>query len=273
MDSVRDRAAVVTGGAGGIGLAIARALLHGGASVTLVDVDQRALDTALADLDEPLASSAVVDVADRHAMQELAAELDDRHGGTDILVNNAGVSCKGAVWELSAGDWQWVLDVCLWGTINGIAAFVPAMVARGRAAHVVNTGSMMSFGSAPYGGPYQVAKQGVAAISETLQFELAERAPHVGVTLLCPGYTATNIGTSDRTRSSRYGGAAPTPGRPSQRHDVTRADPAAIADITIEAILSGRFYALADWDAWRPVVHERFDAIVRQDQPVPVVLS
>ncbi len=285
MRALAGRVAVVTGAASGIGSALAARLGAEQTRLVLADVDEVALR---ATADRLRAGGAEVlavptDVTDPAAVDRLASAATERFGQVHLLVNNAGVGVKGPAWELSLADWEWVMGVCFWGVVHGIRSFLPAMVAHGDEAHVVNTSSMMGLGAAALGGPYQAAKQAVTALSETLYFDLGDRAPQVGVTLLCPGYVATRIGEGGRNRPARFGGpqvppavAQPTPATPTldgqpapgaqpasaQPGSARPVPPEQIADLAVAAVLANRFYALADWDVWRPLVAARFDAIV-----------
>ena len=267
--------AVVTGAASGIGFALSSAFADEGMNVLMLDIEPSALLAAASRLEHTGANVEVLvtDVTSPSDLQRAATFADERFGGADIIANNAGVSVKGRAWELTLADWQWVVDVCLWGTINGITAFVPGMVERSRPAHVLNTGSMMALGAHANGAPYQAAKSAIAAISESLQFDLEEAAPHVGVTLLCPGYTATNIRSGSRNRQKRYGTREPATYRsPPPVTSVVHADPAEIASLAIEAVKQRLFYAFADWDVWEPVVADRFDTLLARRPPRPLQL-
>jgi NAD(P)-dependent dehydrogenase (short-subunit alcohol dehydrogenase family) len=147
------------------------------------------------------------------------------------------------------------------------------MVAHGEEGHIVNTSSMAGLGGTPQGGPYEAAKHAVVAVSETLQFDLAEVAPHLGVSVLCPGYVDTNIRTSKRNRPERLGGTGSGPETaPRQPASAVRISPDRIADLTLAAIRDRQFYAFADWDIWRPIVADRFTALLEREPPVPVRL-
>ncbi|HVX19962.1 MAG TPA: SDR family NAD(P)-dependent oxidoreductase [Acidimicrobiales bacterium] len=288
MRDVAGKVAVVTGAASGIGHALAARLAGDGARLVLADVDGAALAEAAGGLRAGGAEVLAVptDVTDPTAVDRLASAAAERFGPVHLLVNNAGVGVKGPAWELSQADWEWVMGVCFWGVVHGIRSFLPAMVAHGDDGHVVNTSSMMGLGAAPLGAPYQAAKQAVTAVTESLWFDLRDRAPQIGVTLLCPGYVATRIGEGGRNRPARFGGptppaaigprpAAPNPNRsapdqPAPDQSAGAAQPASarpvppeqIADLALAAVRDNRFYALADWDVWRPLVAARFDAIL-----------
>ena len=205
-----EQVAVITGAASGIGSGLARAALARGMRVALADIDEAALQTFAGTLDGPV-SLCTVDVRDPASVEALADHAYAAFGQVDLLFNNAGVLIGGKSWDIPADKWTWQLQVNVLGVVHGIASFVPRMIAAGRPARVINTGSMASFIAAPYMGPYSASKFAVLAISETLALELqGEQAP-VSVSVLCPGPVQTDIfretvtmqddTTSDRTVS------------------------------------------------------------------------
>jgi len=123
------------------------------------------------------------------------------------VVNNAGVGPFGLIKDLTLKDWEWVLGVNLWGVIHGVTAFLPTLRANADGGHILNTGSVASFASAPSGGIYNAAKHAVWALTDTLAIELAAEGSKVHVTLLAPGTVSTNIGTSSRNRPEGLEGA------------------------------------------------------------------
>jgi NAD(P)-dependent dehydrogenase (short-subunit alcohol dehydrogenase family) len=277
MTMFQGKTAVVTGAASGIGLALAHRLAREGANIVLADVEPAPLEAATRSVRERGVEAIGVrtDVSDSEQVEALASTALSTFGKVHVLVNNAGVGCRGRAWELSEDDWRWVVDVCFWGVVHGIRSFVPGMIAHGENAYVVNTSSMMGLGTAPMGGPYQAAKHAVTAVSEGLQFDLREVAPQIKVTLLCPGYADTAIGSAARNRQARFGGPvapAATSAPKAQPRTAVRVPPEVIADLAIDAVREGRFYALADWGIWRPLVQDRFDAIIDQKDPVVVRL-
>ena len=186
------KVAVITGAASGIGSGLARMALERGMRVVLSDIDVGALETFAATLDGEVTTT-VVDVRDPTSVEALADHAYGVFGQVDLLFNNAGVLIGGKSWEVPADKWAWQLEVNVLGVVHGIAAFVPRMIAAGRPARVVNTGSMASFIASPYMGPYSASKFAVLAISETLALELqAEQAP-VSVSVVCPGPVQTAI--------------------------------------------------------------------------------
>jgi len=186
-----DKLAVVTGAAGGIGLAAARAFAGAGMRVVLVDRPGEALEQAAASMDGAVALSA--DVADRAAMAALAKEVVDRHGPVSVLMNNAGIGGGGDVFADPA-KWDEVLGVNLMGVIHGVQAFVPGMVEGEAPALVINTGSKQGITQPPGNTAYNVSKAGVKALTEGLAHSLRERTGRrVSAHLLVPGFTWTGM--------------------------------------------------------------------------------
>ncbi len=253
MQLQRGDVAVVTGAASGIGFGMAQAFADRGLHVVMADVEAAALADAVTRVEGSL--GVPTDVSDRAQVQALHDQAMARFGRVDVVCNNAGVGVTPrVVWEVHELDWQWVLGVNLWGVVHGVAVFVPGMVARGRG-HVVNTASVMGLGSWPMSGPYTVSKHGVVALSETLRTELAQRAPGVGVTVLCPSYVPTRIGDAARNRPAHL---TPTGEPPRPARDMTGHVPVAprtVGDQVVAAIEGGRFYL---------ATHPGQDAVVRQ---------
>lgn len=202
MREFKDKVAVITGGASGIGLAIARELAHKGCRLVLADVDELALGaakTALADVASEV-HCVRCDVSKFQDVESLAHSTLARFGKVHIVVNNAGVSITGPIWKLSLDDWRWVYDVNVWGVIHGIKAFVPILIAQGEGGHVVNTASLAAFNGIGEHAVYCSSKAAVLSISQALFSEMAGHKTGVGVTCLCPGMVATDIHKSWRNR-------------------------------------------------------------------------
>lgn len=191
------RAAVVTGAASGIGLAACRRFADRGMRVCMVDVDEQELDTARAQLADGVAGkqgdiiAIGADVASRRDMQALKDSVYDAFGEVALLMNNAVTRTEGHCWDRRE-EWQRALDVNLWGVINGVQCFVPAMLAAGAPAVIVNCGSKQGITNPPGKPAYNVCKAAVKAYSECLQHELRNQdGCRISAHLLIPGWTTT----------------------------------------------------------------------------------
>jgi NAD(P)-dependent dehydrogenase (short-subunit alcohol dehydrogenase family) len=195
MKDLRGKTAAITGAGGGLGRAMALAFAREGMHLALADVDEGALQETASLLSRPPVVSMRVDVSKEQDIQEFSRRIDRPF----LVCNNAGVSPLGAVWENSAGDWQWILGVNLWGVIHGVRAFAPRLIAQNEG-HIVNTASVAGLISPPGSGAYNVTKHAVVALSESLLHDLRERNSAVGVSVLCPAYVPTGISSSERNR-------------------------------------------------------------------------
>jgi NAD(P)-dependent dehydrogenase (short-subunit alcohol dehydrogenase family) len=193
MDPFKDRAAVITGGAGGIGLAMARAFAERGARLVLADLDEAALARAT----EALAAAGAqvlgvpTDVTKLGSVQALAAAALRRFGALHIVCNNAGVATFGEIRSATHSDWEFTMGVNFWGVVHGVETFVPLLIEQGAGGHIVNTASMAGLVGMQWLGIYSASKFAVVGLTEALHRELK---PHgIGVSVLCPMIVATGI--------------------------------------------------------------------------------
>jgi NAD(P)-dependent dehydrogenase (short-subunit alcohol dehydrogenase family) len=271
---VRDlegKVAVVTGGASGIGRAMAAQFANDGMHVVIADVEAPALEATAAELG---VVGVQTDVADEASVQALADQVVDRFGTAHVLCNNAGVGGGGQIADLTIADWKWVLDVNLWGVIHGLHSFLPHLLANSDGGHVVNTASMAGLFASAGMGPYNATKFAVVAISETLSKELQASGSSVGVSVLCPGFVRTNIFDSQRNRPEALRNATKAVGDARMRNDVlkrfldTAMDPAEVARHVRDAIVDDRFWITTHPEFFNAVT-ERADDIVAGRNPVP----
>ena len=202
MDQVRDKVAFITGGAGGIGLAIARSLGRRGARVMLADIDETQLGSAVSDLRNSgiEAAPVVCDVADAASVREASERTLERFGAVHILINNAGVFVGGRTGNIPLDDWRWIVDVNLMGVVHGVETFVPIIAAQKQGGYVINTASMAGHWAVGDLGPYNATKFAVVGYSETLRRDL--RRDGIGVSVLCPALVRTRIHESMAARPS-----------------------------------------------------------------------
>ncbi len=206
MRDFRDRVAVITGGASGIGLAVARALGREGAKVVLADIEGRALEGAVSLLEGERveALGVVTDVSDRSAVERLADAAWKRFGAAHVIMHNAGVAVFGPVQEMKQEDWKWAVDVNLWGPIYGVEAFLPRMLSGGEEGHMVFTASFAGLVPNRSLAPYNVTKAAVVALAESVYKDL--RGTGIGASVLCPMRVSTRIDQSARNRPAELGG-------------------------------------------------------------------
>jgi NAD(P)-dependent dehydrogenase (short-subunit alcohol dehydrogenase family) len=202
MKEFKGKIAVITGGASGIGLGIARRCVREGMNVVLADINEVDLSNAEEDLKNRGVTVIGVrtDVSKRGDVQALADRTLETFGAVHLLVNNAGVGAGTSPWESTWNDWEWVIGVDLWGVINGVKIFTPIMVSQNTECHIVNTSSIAGMIAFMHSAPYQVAKHAVVALSENLSVALEKRNALVRVSVLCPGYVKTQTMDSERNR-------------------------------------------------------------------------
>jgi len=249
MKELQGKVAVVTGGASGIGRAVAEAAAAAGMKVVLADIEEAALKETEAAMGTSGAEvfSVVTDVSVGSSVEELRDKALARFGAVHFVHNNAGVAVGGPLWTVSEADWTWVLGVNLWGVIHGIRVFVPVLLEQGEG-HVVNTASLAGLTSPGMLGPYNVTKHAVVTMSETLYRDLEAIGSRVGVSVLCPGFVQTRIAESERNRPD-WAPAAPVP-QGVEFQGVVRnlvaggIPPADVAEKVLYAVRNNRFYIL-----------------------------
>jgi NAD(P)-dependent dehydrogenase (short-subunit alcohol dehydrogenase family) len=202
MQDFRNKIAVVTGGASGIGLGIARALASEGAHVVIADLDAGAAKQAADGLRSAGVRSLAVatDVRRSESVEALARAVKQEMGGVDLVFNNAGVYLGGPMRRATEDDWRFVLDVNLDGVFRVGQTFTKLLLEQGRGGYVVNTASVGGFLSYGAGVAYTVSKYGVVAYSEAMRVDLEPEG--IGVSTLCPGPIDTNLPASDRIRGA-----------------------------------------------------------------------
>src|SRR5476651_1447619 len=220
MQDLSGKVAFITGGASGIGLSMAQAFGAEGMAVMLADIEEAALERALAALRKRQirAEGVVADVASRASVQTAAAAALAAFGKVHVVCNNAGIGAGGPFGTVAPSDWDWVIDVNLKGVVYGMEAFAPLIEQHGEGGHFVNTASLAGMVSPAGMEPYCATKFAAVAMSEGWAEQLAPK--NIGVSVLCPGFVRTRINESRRNRQAAYGPderAPPPPDAPPDR--------------------------------------------------------
>jgi len=250
MKDFAGKAAFITGGAGGIGFAMARAFGQRGMKVAIADVEGETCAEAVETLrrDGIEAIGCACDVSDRESLAEAAAKAFASFGKVHILCNNAGVSRAGPIETVASSDWDWVIGVNLKGLVHGLQLFLPHMKAHGEEGHIVNTASINGVAGAPLAGPYSATKFAVVGMSEVLAAELQETP--IGVSVLCPSWVRTRMLDNGRNRPARFGGPIQLDADSGNAERNARyasalesgLDPAHVAELVIAAIEARRLF-------------------------------
>jgi NAD(P)-dependent dehydrogenase (short-subunit alcohol dehydrogenase family) len=266
MKDFKGKTAFVTGGAMGIGFAMARAFGRAGMNVVVADIDHDAARAAVERLAKEQIKAVAVpcDVTMRNDVQRAALDAIAAFGKIHIVCNNAGVAVGGPLDVVSERDWDWIVDVNLKGVVYGVETFVPLIKSHGEGGHIVNTASMAGLISPPGMEPYSATKYAVVAMSEGWSGQLAESG--IGVSVLCPGFVRTRIHESGRQRQARYGGQGDVdPGVGATRDEAAQnvlngIDPDIVGARVVEAIRDGDLYIFTH-TAMRDFVEARFQNI------------
>lgn len=274
MQELQGKVAVITGGASGIGLAMAEAFASHGMKLVLADIEEAPLNDAVNTMSSAgtQAIGVVTDVRKAEQIEALADRAYEEFGAVDVLCNNAGVAIGGQAWSISKEDWKWVLDVNLNAVIDGVRVFVPRMIEQGTVGRIVNTASIAGLTTSPGMAPYFVSKHGVVALSECLHHEFVLTGSKLRVSVVCPGWVNTQVVESDRNR----------PGGPVTDDDIdplfgmVRAalrvtmpnamPPSQVADLVVDAIQNDKFYVLPH-QTWKPMIETRMQDILEERDP------
>ena len=205
MFKFEGRTAVISGGAEGIGLSIAKALGEQKMNIVLADIDEKNLLKSSAELESlgiPVLA-ALLDVADEMQWKSVAEKAVERFGKVHMVVNNAGVGGdSGPIENQETEGWQWALGVNLMGVVYGAKIIIPLIKDHGEGGWILNVSSMAGMGGVPYSGAYTASKAAVVALSESWAQELKDKG--IGVSVLCPAFVQTRIYDSERNRPDKY---------------------------------------------------------------------
>jgi NAD(P)-dependent dehydrogenase (short-subunit alcohol dehydrogenase family) len=266
MKELAGKTAFITGAASGIGLGVATSLAQAGVKVMLCDIEQAALDKAVAELKQTNADVAGVraDVSLKSELQAAADATIERYGEVHILHNNAGVGGGGGYGAWNDAAWNWTIGVNLMAVVWGAEIFGPLIERHGQGGHIVNTASIAGMVSGS-GNSYNVTKYGVVALSEGLRVELAPRG--IGVSVLCPGFIRTKIVDSTRNLPERFAEATASadPSAAVWLNNIRERvaggiDPNYVGDLVREAIEGDWPYIFTD-NEFEPFIEMRFAGI------------
>ena len=259
MKEFKGKVAVITGAASGIGRGIAGHCIRKGMKVVLADIEEAALMQTEQALGAEGASALAIrtDVSKAIDIERLAQQTLDTFGAVHLLFNNAGVQSEVqknmAIWESPLADWEWVINVNLWGVIHGIRVFVPIMLKQQTECHVVNTASHAGLASGPGLGIYRMTKHGIVSLSETLYCQLKLQDAKIGVSVLCPAFVHSRIVEAERNRPAELRNPQenhpPTPEEQAfskliHEHNQSGMPPEQFADKVFKAIQQNTFYVL-----------------------------
>lgn len=276
MKDFAGKVAVVTGAASGMGRAFSQRLAEEGMRVVLADIEEPALDKAVAEMKAEGRDVAGirVDVSDVASIQALAKAALDTYGQIDVVCNNAGVEgyLDGAIWEATDKDWAWTFGVNYWSVVHGVRTFLPILLENPNGGHMVNTASMTAV--VPARNMYSITKHGVLALTEVLHSDLKARGAKVGVSALCPGIIATRLFLGSRNRPADLQNEVPTPGAEqgkAMREQMNERlasgmPPSVVAEHVLRAIREERLYVLTDHD-WDDQINARHEEILAGPDP------
>ena len=291
MKEFKDKVAVITGAASGIGRGIARRAAKEGMKVVVADIEKDALNQTEEELKTSGADviSVLIDVSKSEDIERLAQETLNAFGEVHLLCNNAGVGIPGPIWEATLSDWNWIMGVNLWGVIYGIRTFIPIMLQQDNECHIVNTSSMAGLMPGDERlGIYGITKHGVVALSESLRASFAQMKCKINVSVLCPGIVNTKVIDCERNRPAEFCDPdymkrdrlllfGPSMERYKKNHPETEqyidmiikmyekgTSPDQAGDVVFKAIRNGMFYILTETGImWKNPLKARFDGIMK----------
>lgn len=284
MKDFKDRVAVITGGASGVGRALGEQLAAEGARVVLADIDQSRLDATAREIAGETGAEVIglqVDVTKAESVNSLAGAVWSRFGAVHLLFNNAGVGLGEAqrtFWSLPVNDWRWGFDVNVFGVVYGIQAFVPRMLSSGEEGVIVNTsssnGGLRSLPNTPI---YAATKAAVTSISEVLYQQLLREGDKVRAAVLFPGphVVNTSILASKRNRPGDYGDTDTNKPAYETMEDLVRTtglkmsltEPEEVASFALAGIRAGKFWLLPESEENDQKLKERIDTLLARENP------
>ena len=261
MKNLTDKVAFVTGASAGIGYALAEALGRAGMRVMIAGINEQNLDGALAKLRAAgvTAERVQCDVGSRASVQSAAQATIAKFGKVHVVCNNAGVGMGGEIGSIPEGDWEWVIRVNLMGVVHGTEIFAPLLAQHGEGGHIVNTSSIAGLLAAPGMEPYAATKFAVVAMSEGWRLQLAPRG--IGVSVLCPAFVRTSIGSGHRNRPGGPRSSGQAGSMVLNKLVEAGMDPKMLAARVLEAIRDDELYIFTHPEM-KAIVEGRFNAIL-----------
>jgi NAD(P)-dependent dehydrogenase (short-subunit alcohol dehydrogenase family) len=285
VDDLSGKVAVVTGGAAGIGRGIVGALLDEGCRVVVADIEAPVLEKTIDELDDRGDVTGIVtDVSDPASVERLADAVFDDFGACHLLWNNAGVTSGGGgnPWEQEPNDWRWCFGVNVFGTANGVLAFVPRMIASGQEGVVVTTSSGDGgIAPVPYASVYASSKAAISCLTEALAHQFVAQGTNLSAAVFYPsgGLLDTGLWEAQRNRPSELARVKPRPPAPGTTFGEFKAALAAagrptdIVDLdelgrfAVQGVKDGKFVIMHGLDRAGALLHARADAIARGELP------
>jgi NAD(P)-dependent dehydrogenase (short-subunit alcohol dehydrogenase family) len=275
LKDFKNKVAVITGGASGLGFAIAQRAVREGMKVVIADVEQAALTRAEAEL--KAAGGDVIgvktDVSKADQVDALAKQTLQKFGAVHLVCNNAGVGgMRTKAWEARLEDWEWVLGVNVWGVIHGVRTFTPIMLAQDEPCHMVNTASVAGLLSPSGMSVYNVSKHAVVTLSETMFQDLALSKAKLGVSVLCPAFVPTGIWNSARNRPADLADGLDVEAEKRRALEVKavldkgKVSASDVADMVFAAVAEEKFYILTHKKI-KVVVETRMQDILAERNP------
>ncbi len=263
-----EKVAVVTGGASGIGLGMVRSFARRGANIVIADLDEKAIARVVDELRETGVKvvGQVCDVSKIDDLQSLAEATVDHFSKVNILCNNAGVGLPTRVTRMKLEDWQWIINVDLWGPINGLSVFLPLIEQAGEG-HVNSTASLAGLIAPEFMGAYAAAKHAVVGLMAATERELRAKDSKVHASVLCPGSINTNISFNSvanrpgKTQQATRDATGQGTGQSIQASLAQGLDPNDVGELVAESIVQNKFWIMTHPEL-STEVRKQLDAMV-----------
>ena len=276
MKNLKDKVAVITGGASGLGFAMAQRFAQEGVKIVLADIEDGPLQTAVGKVEKAGVDTLGIkcDVSVGEDVENVAHQTIKHFGSINIVCNNAGVAPSGLIWEHSTKDWEWAMGPNVWGVIHGIRVFTPILLSQKEEGHIVNTASVAGLMSFNGMGLYCTTKHAVVTMTECLHHDLTNVSEHVRCSVLCPAYVPTGIANSERNRPdslreerTKSEGELRMEENLKQAVESGKISAAQVADQVLQSIREKHFYILTH-SKIKPAIETRFQDILLERPPI-----